>query len=179
MKIKKMAHFLHISIEKNKNLVFLHLLLTDMKKTKLIRALLASIMLSAIPTTGWSAPYAVMSISATWQQANEGWSYSLPQSIYKMLCNKNIQSLSEKFNTTIEITLPQSSGLYSKKQGEMILSDFFGTLGDIQITIDHERSVGEATSTICTCKSGSKKYRLYILTQNQTIQQLRIEEQNE
>ena len=135
--------------------------------------------LIAVNTVVWSAPYAVSVHSALMRQSSDEWSYALPQSIYKMLCSKNIQALSDKFNSAIEISLPQSSGLYSKKQGEMILSDFFASLGNIQVTIDHERSVGEATSTICTCKSGNKKYRIYILTQNQSIQQLRIEEQNE
>lgn len=123
--------------------------------------------------------FAINANSEISQANSQNWRYTMPYEIYKSLHNKDIKTLATTFNATIEISLPQGVGVYSQNQAEMVLTDFFSTLDNCEITIDHEKSVGESTSTICTCKTSKKTYRIYVLTQNKNIQQLRIEEQND
>lgn len=107
------------------------------------------------------------------------WNYILPQQIYNAINKKDASTISTFFYSTVELSLPSGAGVYSQEQAEMVLSNFFTRIENVVISIDYEKNVGDAISTICTMKSNGENYRIYILTQNKLIHQLRIEEQNE
>lgn len=74
--------------------------------------------------------------------------------------------------------MPQgNSGVYSRKQAEVILNEFFSSIRDAEYTIDHERPTGNALQTISTLKTGNTSYRIVILTQEKgtLIRQIRLE----
>lgn len=74
--------------------------------------------------------------------------------------------------------MPQgNSGVYSRKQAEVILHEFFSTMKDAEYTIDHERPTGNALQTISTLRTGNTRYRIVILSQDKgtLIRQIRIE----
>lgn len=116
-------------------------------------------------------------------QSAGGWSYSLPSEVCHALQSGDIVKLAGFLNNTVEVTVPDGSGIYSRKQAEMVLAGFFANVRQQAYAIDHEKSVGDSTLSIGSLTADNVVYRIYILTQmfngECLIHQLRIEVQND
>lgn len=82
---------------------------------------------------------------------------------------------------SVEILLPDCSGIFSKRQAEMLLAKFLGAHRGVVYTVDHEESLGDAILSIGRLAGQGHDFRVCILLQqtgdSQQIKQLRIEEQ--
>ena len=111
------------------------------------------------------------------------WSHKLPKKLFEAVERGDAIEIVKQCNSQIEMTLPTGSGIYSKKQAEVVLTEFFATTGSFACSITNEKTIGAATRTIATLKSKTNQYRLYILRQSHGaaafIQQFRIEAQND
>lgn len=109
--------------------------------------------------------------------------YTLNASTLNAFATTNEKLLAQSFNQSIEIATPEGSGIYSSKQAEMVMGEFFSAISAAQCSVEHETQTGNATLTIASLTAGDRRYRIYILTQgqdeSQVIHQIRIEEQNE
>ena len=73
-------------------------------------------------------------------------------------------NVSVYFNSTLDLTTPDSEGTYSKTQAEMILKDFFTKNPPASFTINHQgSSVDGSQYGIGTYVSGKDSYRTYFL----------------
>lgn len=85
------------------------------------------------------------------------------------------------FGDSVEILLPDCSGIFSKRQAEMLLAKFLGSHRGVVYSVDHEESLGDAILSIGRLTGQGHDFRVCILLQqtgdNQQIKQLRIEEQ--
>ncbi|MBR6251649.1 MAG: DUF4783 domain-containing protein [Bacteroidales bacterium] len=111
------------------------------------------------------------------------WSHKLPKKLFEAVERGDVVEIVSQCSNQVEMSLPSGSGIYSKKQAEVILSEFFASTGTFACSITNEKTIGAATRTIATLKSKTNQYRLYILRQSHGatafIQQFRIEEQND
>ena len=82
---------------------------------------------------------------------------------------------------SVEILLPDCSGIFSKRQAEMLLAKFLGTHREVVYSVDHEETLGDAVLSIGRLSGSGQDFRVCILLQQtggvQQIKQLRIEEQ--
>ncbi len=78
--------------------------------------------------------------------------------------NGNSADVAKYFNTTVDLSIPDNEGAYSKTQAELILKDFFTKNPPTSFTVNHNGSSNDnslyAIGTY-TAKSGS--YRTYFL----------------
>lgn len=148
--------------------------------TKHIRLLIATAATAAslllAPAQSWARPEAACAEPEVRQ-----WPYELPRSVAKALGRGDVAGLSPSIGQSVELRLPNGSGVYSKKQAEMILSDFFSTHSSTSYSIDREEKDGLATLTIGLLQTSKGTLRLSILSQKNggsfQIKQFRIEEQ--
>ena len=106
------------------------------------------------------------------------WNYVLDSKVYEAMMHSDAAQLSTMLNATVEMTMPQgTSGVYSRKQAEVILDEFLSTTSNPVYTIEHERPNGNATLTILNLQTDKANYRIFILTQSAgtIIRQIRIE----
>ena len=121
--------------------------------------------------------------TASWGQSADSepqWSFKLSSVFWESLLKADIPQISSFFSASIEISLPSGSGLYSKKQAEVILSNFIKSNSISDAAIDHEKQMGNSILTIGSISIDNSQYRIYILSipDNQgEVQQLRIEEE--
>ncbi len=88
--------------------------------------------------------------------------------------------LSKLFNTTIDITIPDNDGTYSKDQAEIIVKKFFKKNPVTKFIINHSGSSNDGSKySIGTYISNNKTYRVYFLLKKTSekyyIQQLQFE----
>jgi len=117
------------------------------------------------------------------QNVDSDWQYAMPTAIYEAMSVGNVAKLSSYLNSTVEISMPQgTSRVYSRKQAEVILKDYFSSVRNPQFEIEHERSMTPSTLTIGYLKGDGIYHRVFILTQKHgddtLIHQLRVEEIN-
>lgn len=68
------------------------------------------------------------------------------------------------FNSTIDLTVPDNEGTYSKTQAELILKDFFTKYPPSSFSINHNGSSNDGSLyAIGTYSTGSDSYRTYFL----------------
>lgn len=86
--------------------------------------------------------------------------------------------LSNKFAQTLDLTIDETDGTYSKQQASILIKEFFTNHKTSSFTIKHQGSSNNKTHyAVCSLESGNKKRRVYILLDNQSkIIQLQIEE---
>lgn len=108
---------------------------------------------------------------------------NLPSSVVKATQSGDARALAEGFNSSLELILPNKSGVFSKSQAEYIMGDFFRQNAPSSFTIIHQGQRESASFAIGKYISSSGTYRFSFLTKNDSgkilIHQLRIEEQNE
>jgi hypothetical protein len=102
------------------------------------------------------------------------------QEIAAAIRSGDAAKLAAYFDNTVDITLPELEGTYSKSQAEMILRDFFTKNAPSSYVIDHEGSSDNGSIyMIGIYKSSSSSYRVYILIKKITgtfyIQQLQFD----
>lgn len=111
---------------------------------------------------------------------SESWDYILSEEIYTSLNSGDAMGLSSMLNASVELSMPQGgSRVYSRKQAEVVLTDFFSTIDEPVFEINHERSIGKSSQTIGFLSGRGVRYRVFILTQLQDtkcmVHQLRFE----
>ena len=103
--------------------------------------------------------------------------------VVKATKSGNAQVLSVHFFNNIELVLPGKTGVFSKKQAEMIVKDFFGKNPPVDFRIIHEGRKENASYAIGNYSASTGNYRFTFLTKNTAskvlIHQLRIEKQDE
>jgi len=108
---------------------------------------------------------------------------TLSGEVVKATKSGNAQVLSTHFFNNIELVLPGKTGVFSKKQAEMIVKDFFAKNPPADFRIIHEGRKENASYAIGNYSSSTGSYRFTFLTKNATnkvlIHQLRIEKQDE
>lgn len=112
--------------------------------------------------------------------ADDNWKHALPQNICESITSGKIVSIAAYFSQSVEVSLPQSdSHVYSRKQAEVVIGEFFAKLSGITYKIENERTMGNATMTTGLLKANGASYRLFIMHQpsggKTSISQMRIE----
>lgn len=93
------------------------------------------------------------------------------------------ESLASVFFESVEIVLPSKTGVYSRKQAEMVMKDFFKKHPVSDFEMIHQGKKENASFAIANYTSNSHRFRFTFLTKlngsNVQIHQLRIEKQDE
>jgi hypothetical protein len=92
----------------------------------------------------------------------------------------NAPALSAYFHATIDLTIIQKQGTYSKSQAEQVVQNFFGENKPSNFTVNHNGTSGEGSKYIIGALTTSTgEYRVYIYFKNlngtELIQTLRFE----
>lgn len=94
----------------------------------------------------------------------------------------NISGIAHLLNPSVELTLLENEGMYSRQQSEMMLKNFLNQHPPQSITIQHrgQSNLG-AQYAIAVYESNGVKYRAYIFIKNSgngmLIHELRIEKE--
>lgn len=100
--------------------------------------------------------------------------------IAKALKTGNSAAVANFFNTTVDLTLPNNEGVFSKAQAELILKTFFANNKPSDFKVVHDgESKNNTLYSIGNLTTSSGVFRTYILYQekgtNIVILELRIE----
>lgn len=100
--------------------------------------------------------------------------------IAKALKTGNSAAVASFFNTTVDLTLPNNEGVFSKAQAELILKTFFANNKPSDFKVVHDgESKNNTLYSIGNLTTSSGVFRTYILYQekgtNIVILELRIE----
>jgi hypothetical protein len=92
----------------------------------------------------------------------------------------NAPGLSAYFHATIDLTIIQKQGTYSKSQAEQVVQNFFSSNKPSNFTVDHKGTSGEGSQYIIgTLSTSTGEYRVYVYFKNlngvELIQTLRFE----
>ena len=115
--------------------------------------------------------------------AGQGQDAVLNQSITTAIKATDATALASHFDASVDLSLPDTEGAFSKKQAEQILKMFFNNNPPKQFTSDHSGSSGYGASYIIGTYTNteSQKFRVYILIKPKDsigfIQQLQFEEE--
>ncbi|MBS2100605.1 DUF4783 domain-containing protein [Carboxylicivirga linearis] len=108
---------------------------------------------------------------------------AISTSVINAIKKGDSEALSQNFYGNIEIVLPSKTGVYSKKQAEMVLKDFFNQYPVDSFKIIHKGKKENASFAIGNYDSSKSHFRFTFLTKMQNskllIHQLRIEKQDE
>jgi hypothetical protein len=118
-------------------------------------------------------PYTIFSVS----QEDE----KIIDEIAIAISQGNAGNLAQYFNETVDLTLPDKEGTFSKSQAELIMKDFFDKNPPDSFEINHKGSSNKGSLyAIGTYQTSSISYRSYMLLKEISgvirITQLRIEE---
>ena len=106
----------------------------------------------------------------------------LPAPIIEAFSKGNASLLSAYFNTQVECVILENENIYSNKQAELILKDFFEKHKPTSFTIVHKGGKEGSRYAIGTLKTNKGEYRVTILLKStnntELIHQLRIEIEN-
>lgn len=87
--------------------------------------------------------------------------------------------ISSLFGSSVELQLPNVSGIFSKKQSDMIVGQFLASHAGLVYELDHEEVADSSTLTLGRATKDGEAFRVCILFQQsagtQQIKQLRIE----
>lgn len=90
-------------------------------------------------------------------------------------------SICALIGSSVELQMPDASGIFSKKQAEMIIGKFLSLHPGLLCAVDQEEATPDATLVIGSLSGGSDLFRFYLLLQptdgSLQIKQLRIETQ--
>lgn len=92
-------------------------------------------------------------------------------------------TLSTFFNENVELIVGSTNDVFSKKQATGIVADFFRRNKVTAFQVLHKGNKDNSAFSICTMKTSTNTFRVYVLVRHsankQLIQQLRIEPTNE
>jgi len=96
--------------------------------------------------------------------------------------NSNTKDIIKYFNTTVELTILENEGVYSKPQAEVILKNFFSQNSPLNVTVNHRGSSAQGSKyAIASYDCAKGKYRVYIFMKESSsgmmIQELRFEKE--
>lgn len=102
--------------------------------------------------------------------------------VVNALKQSNAKDVSKFFNSTVELTVVNTEGVYSKPQAEMILKDFFAANPPKTVTIQHRGSSSQGSKyAIANYTTAQGKYRVYIFMKESAggmlIHELRFEKE--
>ena len=105
--------------------------------------------------------------------------FSLPDEIVQALKAGDAKTISKYFNSSVELNLSESQGVYGKAQAEQILKDFFSknasAKGKFEYKHLHNTTNKDNAQYYIGELTGKGIYRLYILMKDQRIHQMRID----
>jgi hypothetical protein len=111
--------------------------------------------------------------------ALRSFSIDLPMEIVNAISSGNAVSLSRYFNTSVEMTVLEQEGVYSKTQAEMIVKDFFTQNTPKQFKILHQGGKESSKYAIGSLTSETKTFRITLFFKTEgtqfLIHQFRIE----
>jgi hypothetical protein len=114
-------------------------------------------------------------------QVNGQHTAALPNGTIMAVKNADAEKLSNSFNEQIEIILPNKTGIYSRKQAEMVIKDFFNQHSVVEFQLIHQGKKDNASYAIANYHASSGRFRITFLTKNKSgkiyIHQIRIERQ--
>ena len=91
----------------------------------------------------------------------------------------NAAEVAKYFDNTVELTLPEKSSSFSKRQAELVLRDFFNEnpVKNFEVIHQSEKEGSEYCIGTLTTKNGSFRTTIYMkqIGQKQLIQELRFE----
>ena len=96
---------------------------------------------------------------------------------------QSAKDISKLMNTSVELTINDNEGVYSKQQAEIMLRNFFAQNQPKNITIQHKGSSGQgAKYAIAIYESAQGKFRVYIFMKDNgngaaLIHEIRIEKE--
>ncbi len=97
------------------------------------------------------------------------------------LNNGNAADLAQHFSTTIDLSIPDNEGTYSKKQAEQLVKAFFEKQPPSSFTLEHQGNSNDGSTYLIgmhKTRTG-KNFRVYVLIKSQAdeslIQQLQFE----
>ncbi len=109
-----------------------------------------------------------------------GFSQKPVDDISNALKTGNASALAAYFHATIDLTILQKQGTYSKSQAEQVVQNFFTENKPSGFTINHDGTTGEGSKYIIGALiTSTGEYRVYIYFKNlngaELIQTLRFE----
>lgn len=103
--------------------------------------------------------------------------------IINALSKGDAVTLATFFNDNVELIVGSTNDVFSKKQSTGIVADFFRRNKVTSFQVLHKGNKDNSAFSICTMKTATNTFRVYILVRHsdnkQLIQQLRIEPSNE
>ncbi len=107
-------------------------------------------------------------------------SQKMVDDISNALKTGNAPALSAYFHATLDVTVIQKQGTYSKSQAEQVVQNFFTANKPSAFAINHNGTSGEGSKYIIgTLTTSTGEYRVYIYFKNlngsELIQTLRFE----
>jgi hypothetical protein len=106
----------------------------------------------------------------------------IPQAVLDALKTGNSVQLSKYFNTSIELAIPGKEDIYSNKQAELIIRDFFAKHVPSNFSVLHKGGKEGSQYAIGNLTTSSGNFRVTVLIKlkdgNPFIHQLRFEEEN-
>lgn len=94
----------------------------------------------------------------------------------------NSRELTASFNNSVELTLLENEGIYSKQQAEQMLKNFFAKNPPKSVSIQHKGASGQgAQYAIATYEAATGKFRAYMFLKDTgnglLVHEFRIERQ--
>lgn len=103
----------------------------------------------------------------------------LGMAVRKAFDSSDHTAISSLFGSSVELQLPNVSGIFSRKQSDMIVGQFLSIHQGLTYELDHEEVADDATLTIGRATRQAEAFRVCILSQQTNdflqIKQLRIE----
>jgi hypothetical protein len=103
--------------------------------------------------------------------------------IARLIRNGNSRELARHFNASVQLTLPDDEGRFSRTQAELIIRNFFSKYPPKSYVINHQGSSSDGSRYyIGVYKSANTTFRSYYLlkqvSEKALIHQLRFEDDN-
>jgi hypothetical protein len=94
----------------------------------------------------------------------------------------NSKEMTRSFNNSVELTLLDNEGIYSKQQAEQMLKNFFAKNPPKSVTLQHKGASGQgAQYAIATYEAATGKFRAYMFLKDTgnglLVHEFRIERQ--
>ncbi|MBQ3635497.1 MAG: DUF4783 domain-containing protein [Bacteroidales bacterium] len=109
----------------------------------------------------------------------QAWNYSLPVDVKHSIEKSDASKLSTLLAETVEISLPTGSGIYGRRQAEMVMADYLHQHRGVQMTVQREEKAEGSTRTISLLNDSKGQMTMTILFMQtgavSQIKQIRIE----
>lgn len=86
-----------------------------------------------------------------------------PQKINTALQNGNSTELAEVFNNSIELTMPNTSGVYAKEQARLVIDNFFKANSPSKCTLSHETSGASSSMLVYELVTKNGTFRVSLV----------------